>query len=363
MNVLHLIDTTGPGGAETIFIELASRSRHAGSPAVLIRGPGWVHDQLLARGLQPVIADCKGSFNWRFLLTLVNIIKRQSIDLIHAHLLGSNVYASLAGAITRRPVVSTFHGAVDISPNERLASVKFGAIRRYSNVVAVSEELQRDVATRLKAPLTAVQLIPNAINCEQFRAATPLPLREELGITPQTRLIGALGNIRPAKDYPNALRAMAALRTTDCDVALVIAGHPKEPLMSELKALRAELGLQDRVHFLGFLETPERYLASLDFFLLSSRSEGHPLALTQAMAAGVPIVATRCGVERIISPDMAWLVASESPEALAEGIRAAVTDETASRAKAEAAQHYAFAHFDFDAAYQRYLELYQRLTS
>jgi glycosyltransferase involved in cell wall biosynthesis len=361
MNVLHLIDTTGPGGAETVFVELAARSRQAGHPTAVIRGPGWVKDQLELKGIAPVIEDCKGSLNWRFLAQLRQLVAKSRIDLIHAHLLGSNVYASLAGALTGRPVISTFHGAVDISPNERFAGIKFGAIKRFSTVVAVSEELQTLLSDKLHVPKEQIHLIPNAIDCQRFATATPLPLRDRFGKPQDVPLIGALGNIRPAKDYPNALRALAALHGRGQDAALLVAGHQKEPLMSALLALRAELGLEERVYFLGFLDTPEQFIASLDIFLLSSSSEGHPLALTQAMAAGVPIVATRCGVEKIISENTAWLADKESPEGLAASLGAALVRKDEAQRRAREAQTEAFAKYDFEAMFGRYRDLYLSL--
>ena len=87
--ILHVIDTTGPGGAETIFIDLASRlpaDRYR--PVVLIRGKGWVYEELQRRGIEPVMMDAKGSFNWRFLKNLVALIRREKIDLVQPHLLG-----------------------------------------------------------------------------------------------------------------------------------------------------------------------------------------------------------------------------------------------------------------------------------
>lgn len=363
MNILHLIDTTGPGGAETVFTELAARSIAGGESRAVVRGPGWVHDQLVMKGVCNDIIDCKGSFNWRFLLAVRALILRHRIDLVHSHLLGSNVYASLAGALTSRPVVTTFHGVVDISPDERFAQIKFGAIKRYSAIVSVSEELRDSLSERMGIPLKQITLIPNAIDCRQFCMAAPQPLREQLGISSSTALIGSLGNIRPAKDYPTALRALAKLRNGGVEAALLIAGHQKEPLTSELFALRDKLNLKDHVYFLGFLDAPERFIAALDLFLLSSSSEGHPLALTQAMAAGIPIVATRCGVERIISDDTAWLTNKQSPETLAETLRVALSDRRAARRRALAAQNEAFQKYDFDSMYARYHDLYGRLVA
>src|SRR5690606_19636269 len=113
--------------------------------------------------------------------------------------------------------------------------------------------------------------------------------------------LGALGNIREAKDYFTAIRAVASLKARGYRVSFRIAGGARPALQKKLQALVEELGLQDEVHFLGFVDKPAAFLESLDIFVLSSSSEGHPLALVQAMAMGLPIVATRCGVEEVLT--------------------------------------------------------------
>ena len=118
--ILHTIDTTGPGGAETIFIDLATRlSGNKYRSVVVIRGKGWVYDELCRRGVKPILLNAKGSFNLRYLFGLWRIVQSEGVDLIQSHLLGTNVYCSLVGLLTGKPVITTFHGAVDISEKER----------------------------------------------------------------------------------------------------------------------------------------------------------------------------------------------------------------------------------------------------
>ena len=119
--ILHTIDTTGPGGAETVFIDLVTRlPKDIYRSVVVVRGKGWVYEELGRRGVIPILLDSKGSFNLRYLWQLRTIIKREGVDLIQSHLLGTSVYCSLVGLMTGKPVISTFHGSVDIGENERL---------------------------------------------------------------------------------------------------------------------------------------------------------------------------------------------------------------------------------------------------
>ena len=95
----------------------------------VIRGKGWVYEELCRRSISPILLDTKGSFNWRYLFALRRLIRKERVDLVQSHLLGPNVYCSIAGLLTSTPVVATFHGSVDIRVRERLKWLKFSAIK------------------------------------------------------------------------------------------------------------------------------------------------------------------------------------------------------------------------------------------
>ncbi len=113
--ILHLIETKGPGGAETVFINLfeAFDGGDFRSVALVAHG-GWVHHALERAGVSAHTCDAKGSFRFGYLRKIVRVVRREQVDLIEAHLSGASLYASLAGMITGTPVVSVFHGSVDI---------------------------------------------------------------------------------------------------------------------------------------------------------------------------------------------------------------------------------------------------------
>jgi glycosyltransferase involved in cell wall biosynthesis len=364
--ILHCIDTTGPGGAETMFVNLAARfSVPPYESVALIRGPGWVKEQLEQRRVPVIEVDSKGSINVGFLRALVREIRRRRIDLVHAHLLGANVYCAMAGRLSGVPVITTFHGSVDIRANERLRAVKLAIVRRWSTTVAVSEALRAEIADRLGTE--CVRLIENGIDCRQFDRARPMGLRRTHAIPDGAVIIGSLGNVRPAKAYPLGLRALRRVRDSGIDAHWAIAGHarPGDSLMNELESLADALQLTPYVHFLGFVDEPERFLADIDCFLLCSESEGHPLALTQAMAAGKPIVATRCGVERILEQPRrcGWLAPVNAPNELAQALIAMLRDAAERDRRGRSAKAIAHERFDNAAVFAKYAELYGDLLA
>lgn len=364
MKILHVIDTTGPGGAETLFIELCKRFNTGGDTSIaLLRGPGWVQDQLSRNGIEHYVEDCKGSFNIGFLRYLMRLIRSQRVDVIQSHLLGSNVYCSLAGWLTGVPVVATFHGSVDIASNERLLGAKFALIKRSSAIVAVSEALRDELIARSSIAPRKISLIKNGIDCRRFDRPKHSQLKAQYGLPDTAFVIGALGNIRPAKDYPTALRALAAAVAHNDDIYLLIAGDIKHALHQELLELADQLRVTEHVRFVGFLDVPEDYLAGLDLYLLSSKSEGHPFSVIQAMAAGLPILATRCGVETMLADgDDAVLVAAQNPQQLGEKMVELSAAPERRAALGAAARRHAIANYDFSVTAQRYADLYRSAT-
>jgi len=365
--ILHVIDTTGPGGAETIFIDLASRlpaDRYR--PVVLIRGKGWVYEELQRRGIEPVMMDAKGSFNWRFLKNLVALIRREKIDLVQSHLLGSNVYSSLAGRITQTPVVATFHGAVDFSGKERLKAIKYGAINAGANsIIAVSKSLRDEIIASTTLKPEKVQLIYNGINTEDYQRPRSRALREKYGWSDDELVIGSLGNIRPAKGYDILLQAAALLGQHDRKFRFVIAGQCNTSLYDEMLVLRRELGLEDTVQFLGYLEDAADFLSNIDIFLSSSISEGLPLSAIQAMVAKLPVVATRCGgyEELVTHRENGWLVEIGNPQAIAEALEMLADKPELRDALAEKAKIHAIETFDLEVMLAAYEETYDRLMA
>jgi glycosyltransferase involved in cell wall biosynthesis len=367
--ILHTIDTTGPGGAETVFIDLATGLPEKASgekyrSIVVIRGKGWVYDELCRRGVAPILLDAKGSFNWQYLQGLKSLVNREKVDLIQSHLLGANVYCSLAGMLTRKPVVATFHGAVDIGERERLKWLKFGAINcGASAIVAVSESLKENMIKRTPLKSNKTQVVYNGINTSDFQRPSSNELRQQFGWQKEDIIIGSLGNIRPAKAYDVLLQAAALLKNENFNFRFVIAGQGKGRLFDDLNNLKNELGLDDTVHFLGFNNDPANFLSNLDMFLLSSTSEGFSIATIQAMAAGLPVIVTRSGgpQEIVTHEEDGWIVEPGNAEAIADAVKKLAADRELSKSLAEKGRQHAIQTFDLGVMLDAYERIYDSL--
>ena len=305
--ILHVIDTTGPGGAETVFIDLADKLRGKGYRSIaLIREKGWVYEELKRRNIDTHIIECKGSFNVGFLRKLVSLIKAERVDIIQSHLLGSNIYCAMAGVLSRKPVFATFHGAVDVAKQERFLKLKCLILNLgVTKFIAVSKTLKNEIKASGLLRESKTTVIYNGIDTDLYYKRDSSPIRQALGLDSSDILIGSLGNVRPAKAYDVLIKAAAIAVKEKPALHFVIAGDTKkEPLMSELNELINKEKVSANVHFIGFQDNSADFLGQMDIFLLTSSSEGFSISTIEAMATSLPVIATKCGgPEEIITTD------------------------------------------------------------
>jgi glycosyltransferase involved in cell wall biosynthesis len=335
ISVMHVIDTGGPGGAETVFLQIATGLDPARFRSVaVVGGNGWLPEQLEKRSLVPHILSAKGSFKAGYLLALRRLARHRKIDVIMAHLYGSAIYASLLGRLMGVPVVSVLHGQSDVAHSDQLAPLRSGIVRMGSRkVVFVSEHLKDHLRPRLRLAESQCAVIPNGVDAEIFRSRQDGSLRSELELADDVILVGAIGNVRAPKAYDVLLRAARILLDRSQRFHFVIAGDCSNALGRELVELGRSLGIEQHVSFLGLRADVARILGNLDAFVLSSRTEGFSIACIEAMACGIPVIATRSGgPEEILEGGAGILVRTDDPEAIAQ----AVDDVTSSKALAVA---------------------------
>ena len=324
LRILQVIDTGGPGGAETVFLQLATGlSKSAIVTTAAVGYDTWLAERLRAARVSTIVLPAHGSFNVSYLRQLTTISQRSKPDVVIAHLLGPAVYCSIAGACTQTPVISIFHGQTDLDPAEKHIAAKTALIRFGSAAcVFVSDELRTLLGGALRIHPNKQVVIENGIDLSSLSISTAAPLRASLNLAPDTYIVGSVGNIRPAKDYNTLLHAASIAIAREPRLRFVIAGDTNTPLYEELIGLRERLRLQAHVHFLGLRDDVSSILKAIDLFVISSSSEGFSIACCEAMGCGVPVVATRSGgPERILDYGRCGvLVPTADPPALAAAV-------------------------------------------
>jgi glycosyltransferase involved in cell wall biosynthesis len=322
----------------------------------------WLHGALVASGAEPLVLRPRGPLDIGYVARLYALMRRERVRLVHAHLLGSAVYGSLAAHFRRVPVVCTFHGLPDIPAKGRLLPLELRIIQRERNrLVFVSESLRRALVERHDLTPAATRVIPNGVS-----PASPELTgseRAELGATEGTFLVVAVGNMRPAKDYATLLRAAAHLRAADVPVRVAVLGQGRGPLREPLERERHELGLDDVVSFLGFRPDAPRLLAAADAFVSSSSSEGFSLSTLEALGLGRPVVATRSGGpdEIVRHGATGLLVPVGDPAALAAALAEVYHRPAEAERRAQLGRQDVRERFSRSAMLRRYAELYEEL--
>ncbi|MDR0787710.1 MAG: glycosyltransferase [Gemmatimonadota bacterium] len=365
--ILHLIDTGGPGGAETVLVNLVAglgTERWEHHVAVPLRD--WLYNTLEERDIPVTVLPSEGAFDVRYLRGIIRTIRDLRIDIIQTHLFTSAVYGAVAGVVTGVPIVSTIHGIVDTGPDNLKRKVKFRIINRSRNrIVLVSRLLKDALAEQARLREKIQTVIHNGIDTTIYHPARDTGFRQELNLPEDAILIGALGNVRVPKDYGNLLNAAAILKARSSRYHVAIVGDTEwEPeLYQELLARRAELGLEKTVTFTGFRPDTARLLNNFDLYVMSSEREGLPLALAQGMSTGLPVVSTRAGgaQELITSGRDGLLVPVRDPVALADAIDSLARDPSRMAEFGFAARRTIEENFAIGKMVARYEGLYHEL--
>ncbi|MHB1170537.1 MAG: glycosyltransferase [Longimicrobiales bacterium] len=367
--ILHIIETAGPGGAETVMLRLIQGlDPERWRSIAVVPDTGWLLSSLRDAGVDTHVVPSSGSFDWRWVQRVHRLAVRTRAELVQTHLFGSAVYGGLIGRLRGIPTVSTIHGEVDVKGNSGALALKTRLLqRRRTQLIAVSESVRTKLVGHAGFPSSEVRVIPNGIDIDMFDRQRDNRVRSSLGWTLDDFVIGAVGNVRRPKDYGNLLQAAAILLRKEPRCRFVVLGDiTGEPdLYRELCEQHDRLELGERFRFLGFRSDVAEILPCLDAWVMSSSREGLPLALLQAMAASRPIVATRCGgpEEVIVDGVNGMLVDAGAPRELAAGLLTVMQDPAGARMLGEAGHETVAAHYSTDAMVHAYESLYLNLLT
>lgn len=361
--VLHVLDALLRGGAERLAVELASRTdRERFDPAVATFRQEAFAEELAAAGRTVHVVPKRRAFDVGLLLRLRRLLRRERVALVHAHDLQSATYGTLAAKLCRVPVVLTCHG-LGIFRQPRSPKLMPRLARWADRVVFVGHWLQRVAAEELGVRPRHPMVIHNGVDVSAFSPGEPDPeLLAELAVEPGAPVVGSVGNLRQVKDYPTLIRAFARARAAVPKALLVLVGDGAE--RPALEALARELGLAAAVRFAGARTDVARLLRLFSVFALSSRTEGISVALLEAMAAGLPAVATRTGgnPEVLVDGHTGSLVPVGGHEALGDALAALLTDPARRGDWGRAARERVETEFSLTRMVHQYESLYDTLA-
>ncbi len=368
INLLFVLLQLSAGGAEKIVLSLArhlDRSRFGIHVAFF--QPGALEDEFrrLADGIHHI--QKQSGFDGKTVLRLARLIRDNAIDVVNCHHYAAFFYGWLASCLAHKPgLVYTEHSAGEVEGIPRLYRFLSDTVffKTTGAVVGVSEEITQAFRNGFPQHEAIIRCISNGIDVREFAAANDGErVRASLGIGPDEFVVGTVANFRRVKNHLCLLRAFHRIADTRMQTRLVLVGtgfpddeDNSEPELREY-VLRHNLG--ERVVFAGYREDIPQLLHSFDLFCLPSFSEGLPVSLLEAMAAGVPVVGSAVrGIREVIDPgNTGVLFPCDDPSSLSRAILRVMDDAVLRRRISENA----FAFVSRQHGLSQWIDNWQRL--
>ncbi len=348
--VCHLIASGFAGGPEKQIIEssalLASRGWSMVVGSFRERRPSVeVTDRAGERGLPTFLIDTRSPFSPGAVRQLARWQAHFHVDLLVTHGYKANLIGYLANRRAKVVQIPMVRGYTAEDWKVRIYEMAdTWLLRRFSRVLCVSAAT-RDLLERRGVPRERITVVRNAVGSDA--PVSRVDLRREFDLPPGGKVLVAAGRLSPEKGHRDLLIAIALLREGGSPVSLVIFGAGREGPALERRI--AEADLSGCVRMAGFRENIEGYLAGADLVVNPSHSEGLPNVVLESLALGKPVVATAVGGvgEVVIHRRTGWLAPPRDPRALADAIRAALSDDAEARAVAERGRALVSGSFSF----------------
>jgi glycosyltransferase involved in cell wall biosynthesis len=338
VKIVHVLAPAPAGGLERVVHALTIGQRRHGKDVAVVPlvdswsnhpfAPAFAGTDVLVRPLVQPAHSYRSEW-----AELTAVIRELAPDVVHTHGYHADV---IGGGVAHRlnlPVVATVHGFTGGSWKNRVyEQVDLFMLRRLEAVVSVSQPLG-DQLRRAGVRAEKLHIIANAwsnISTPFDRASA----RSQLNLDPNAFVLGWVGRMSREKGLDVFIDALVQLSDLPIQACLIGDGPERSPQT----ARAAADGTASRLHWAGMLHDAGRFFNAFDAFVLSSRTEGTPMVLFEAMAAGIPLAVTSVGgIPNVVSPGEALIVPPEDPRQLAGAIRAIYADRSAATARAHAA--------------------------
>lgn len=314
-------------------------------------------DALRASGADVFIMPVRDDPAWSSIAGVAALIQVRQIDVLHAHLSNAHVLACLASSLAGVPVLATIHGRT-----LTLADVEIYHTHRSRFSVVCQSALLHALALGISA--ADVDLVGNGVDTERFvPGAAEAWLQKRLHLSPDTQLVGFVGRLAPEKGPARFLQMAAQLHFNHPGLHFVLVGAG--PLRASLEAEVVRMRLQQHVHFTGVLDDMPRVYASLHMLAMTSESEGRPLALMEAMACGLPVIAPDVGgvAEIVVHGHGGLLASAHDTDGLVHAAGELLRDPARAAALGRAARERMVKHFSQAAACDAMARLLERIAT
>lgn len=363
IRVVYLVHTLGLAGLENVVVSLINGLEPSLFACTIVSLQEPLQNKVDTERVQVVSLDKKGGNDPRLIYRLYRFLRQERPHIVQTHNWGTLLEGALAAKLAGVPIVIHAERGT-IEGRRRNLFVQRRLLKVVDQVLSASEALRQRLAASTGFPYEKIKPIPNGVDVSLFspRPTEKQRIRKNLGLELTAIYIGTVANLRPVKNHALLLRVGSRLCQSHEQVRFVFAGDG--PLKEQLVALAEELGISTKVRFLGARSDIPEVLNALDIFVLPSLSEGMPNAVLEAMACGLPIVATRVGgiPELIDDGNTGFLVPSEDERQLEAILGHLLHDDAKRRALGEKGRQRVLECFRLERMVNEYQELYSSLV-
>jgi glycosyltransferase involved in cell wall biosynthesis len=358
-HVLQIVGNAIVGGMENYVVRLVERlPRERYGVSVLAPFESPFTDRLRGFGADVFITQVTDEPSWQSIQLASALIQSRAVDVVQSHLPNAHVLAAIAGRLTGTPVLATVHGraltTLDIEV-QRLAGSHLAVVCRQSYFQALGVGIDA----------RHVHFIPNGVDVERFRPqhSRTGALRTRFAIAADVPLVGFVGRLSAEKGPDLFLRAALSVRAQCPDAQFVLVGEGA--MLKQLQLFARRFAIADAVHFAGSQEDMPAVFNELDVVVSSSLSEAMPLAVMEAMASGVPVVACKVGgIPDLVEHGVTgWLADEGDCDELATRVADLIQDGALRSAAGLAARARAVARFALDQSIEATARLFAQLTA
>jgi glycosyltransferase involved in cell wall biosynthesis len=358
-SIVHVLSSFGVGGQERVALDLAhgqvARGHRVAAVSLAGEPDGPLATELAAAGVRVERLARKDRLDPALVVKLARLLRGLGADLVHTHNPLPLIYGAPAGRLARARVVHTKHGRNPGSRAEIL--LRRGAARLVGAFVAVSDTTAAQARAQRDCPEDVLEVVPNGIRLERFApdAAARAAVRAELGIPADAWVVGTVGRVDESKNQALLVEAAGGRLGEKYRVVVVGDGPLREELAARAPAFATYTGRRMDV---------ARILPAFDVFALTSKSEGLPLVVPEAMAAALPIVATAVGgLPDVVDEGVTGYLVPVEPAAVTAALDRLAADRDAARAMGARARQTALERYSAGRMLDDYLAIYARLLS
>lgn len=356
------------GGIETLILEICKRlNKETFIPYIFVfEKNGKLKDEYLKAGMRVVEVEKGIGFDWLLSARLSKMLKTEKIDIVHTHNPTNWLYGGIAAWLSGIPLIHTEHTTTDYDNHhvKRWEFIEWFLAKLTRHITAVAGSVREHMMRRSSIPPDKITVIYNAIEMSKFDVIIDREkLRNELSINNADIIIGNIARFYENKDHPTLLHAFKLVAERMPCVHLLLIGDG--PLRGDMEHLAEKLGEKSRIRFLGNRRDIPHLLKTMDLFVLSSKREGLPVVLLEAMASGLPVVTTDVdgNGELVLHEQTGLVVPSNDPARLAESIIKVLANKNDAKKMGNNGRERVRNHFTFNTMVNQYEDIYTKLVS